>query len=676
MKQIEQHIIKLRKQLQHWEYLYYVESSPEVPDSEYDRVMTELRELEEKRPDLLTTYSPTQRVGGKPQNCFIQVRHKVPMLSLDNVFKDTGFLAFDKKVRDRLRHADDMIYCCELKIDGVAVSLIYKNGELVQAATRGDGNTGEDITANVRTVRNIPLRLKDNGNLPSLLEIRGEVFMMKVGFQQLNNTAKREGGKVFANMRNATAGSLRQLDPAVTAKRPLKFYCHGIGLLEYGVFPKSHWEQLQLVKTWGIPISDHVCRCIGSTAVLNFYKQVHLSRSTLEFDIDGVVIKVDSLALQQRLGFITRAPRWAIAYKFPSQEQLTRIKNVEFKVGRTGAITPVACLKPVLVSGAIVSNASLHNTKEIERLGLMIGDTVIVHRAGYVIPQIVGIVSSKRQKDAKPVELPSYCPGCSSELEWVGEASGLRCTAGLVCIAQRKEALKHFISRRAMDINGIGDKIIDHLVDRDLVKTPADLFRLNKKILTELEQIGQKSAQNLLNALEKAKQTTFSRFLYALGIREVGVAKAANLAAAYGTLESLRAADIHSLTRVQNIGLIVASHVHNFFKESYNLQFIKELLSPSIGLCWPKPIVTSIKKKNNPFAGKTIVLTGALSTLSREEAKNRLVALGARVSESVSAKTDLLITGKSAGSKLFKAQQLNIAIMDEAKMLLLLEEVS
>ncbi|WMQ73200.1 MAG: DNA ligase [Sodalis sp.] len=669
MEQIEQQILRLREQLRHWEYLYYVASAPEVPDSEYDRVMAELRELEAKRPDLLTTDSPSQRVGGQAQNSFGQVRHEVPMLSLDNVFEEPGFLAFDKRVRDRLKRDDDITYCCELKLDGMAVSLLYENGALVRAATRGDGATGENITANARTIRTIPLDLKDNGDLPRLLEIRGEVFMSEAGFQRLNETAKREGGKVFANPRNAAAGSLRQLDPAITAKRPLTFYCYGVGLLEDGALPESHWERLQQFKTWGVPVSDRVRRCTGSAAVLTFYQQVHEARATLGFDIDGVVIKVDSLVLQKRLGFVARAPRWAIAYKFPPQEQLTLVRDVEFQVGRTGVITPVARLEPVLLSGAMVSNATLHNADEIERLGLVIGDTVIVRRAGDVIPKIVGVVASKRPEDARPVVFPSHCPVCGSGVECIEGKAVLRCTAGLVCAAQRKGALKHFVSRRAMDIDGMGDKIINQLVRRELVKTPADLFRLTKEILARLERIGPKSAQNLLDALENAKQTTFARFLYALGIREVGEATASNLASAYGSLDTLIAADIDSLTGVQGIGKIVATHVSHFFEESHNLEVIRELLNPTIGIHWPVPAAASVSAGDNPFAGKTIVLTGSLSTLSRDEAKDRLVALGARVSGSVSAKTDLLIAGEMAGSKLSKAQQLNIPIMDETEMM-------
>lgn len=668
MEHIEQHILQLREQLRQWEYLYYVESIPEVPDSEYDRVMQHLRALEATRPDLLKADSPSQRVGGEVQHSFGQVRHEIQMLSLDNVFEDLGFLAFDRRVRNRLKHDADITYCCEMKLDGLAVSLLYKNGELVRAATRGDGTTGEDVTDNVRTIRTIPLRLKDHGNLPRLLEIRGEVFILEEGFQRMNETAKQNGGKVFSNPRNAAAGSLRQSDPAITSKRPLTFYCYGVGLLEDGMLPERHWELLQQLKAWGVPVSDRICRCTGTAAVLDFYQQVYEARSTLGFDIDGVVIKVDSRALQQRLSCISRAPRWAIAYKFPAQEQMTRLHYVDFQVGRTGAITPIARLDQVLLSGAIVRNATLHNAAEVKRLGLMIDDTVIVRRAGDVIPQIVGVVSSKRSASARPVILPSQCPVCRSDLERLEGEAILRCPAGLVCSAQRKAALKHFVSRRAMHINGMGNKIIDHLVEHASVKTPADLFRLNKESLIQLDMIGEKSAQNLLEALERAKKTTFSRFLYALGIWEVGDATAANLASTYGTLNALIAADIESLMHVQNIGKIVATHIYHFFKERYNLNVLEELLSPPIGIHWPDRLVISAASQNNPFAGKSIALTGSLSNISRKEAKERLLALGARISSSVSKNTDLLITGKFSGSKLSKAQQLNIPIMDEAEM--------
>lgn len=674
MEPINQQLDSLRALLRRYEYFYHVMDEPQVPDAEYDRLMAQLRELETQHPDLLTADSPTQRVGGAPLTAFHQIRHEVPMLSLDNVFDEAGFLAFDKRVRDRLKSDDDLLFCCELKLDGLAVSLLYENGELVRAATRGDGTTGEDITSNVRTIRTIPLRLQEgSGPIPRRLEIRGEVFMSETGFQRLNDDAKREGGKVFANPRNAAAGSLRQLDPAITAKRPLTFFCYGVGLLEDGDLPASHWQRLQLFKSWGVPVSNRIELCTGGEQALAFYRRIQEARATLGFDIDGVVIKVDSLALQQRLGFVARAPRWAIAYKFPAQEQMTRVRDVEFQVGRTGAVTPVARLEPVLVSGAMVSNASLHNADEIERLGLQIGDTVIIRRAGDVIPQVVGVVLEQRPADARPVVFPSRCPVCGSDVERVEGEAVVRCTAGLVCGAQRKEALKHFVSRRALDVDGMGDKIIDQLVERELVKTPADLFRLNKDILTRLERMGPKSAQNLLAALDTAKQTTFARFLYALGIREVGEATAANLATEFKTLEALYAADIEALVGVQDIGKVVAAHVRNFFDEQHNLDVIAELVSPAIGIHWPAP-ATLPAENNNPFAGKTIVLTGSLTGLSRDEAKDRLVALGAKVSGSVSAKTNLVIAGEAAGSKLTKAQQLNIPVIDEAEMMRLLGE--
>jgi len=676
MEQIDQKINALRTQLRHHEYQYHVLDAPEVPDSEYDRLMAELRALEAEYPQLLTADSPTQRVGGAPLAAFKQVRHEVPMLSLDNVFDEEGFLAFNKRVVDRLKTDDLLTFCCELKLDGLAVSLLYEDGVLVRAATRGDGSTGEDITANVRTIRSIPLRLREGaGAIPRRLEIRGEVFMTEEGFSRLNANAARDGGRVFANPRNAAAGSLRQLAPSITAKRPLTFFCYGVGLLEDGELPGSHWERLQLFHSWGMPVSNRVKLCVGSRQVLDFYQQVQTDRAGLGFDIDGVVVKVDSLALQLRLGFVARAPRWAIAYKFPAQEVMTLVRDVEFQVGRTGAITPVARLEPVLVSGAMVSNATLHNADEIERLGIRIGDTVIIRRAGDVIPQVVGVVMDRRPENARPVIFPDQCPVCGADVERVEGEAAARCTAGLVCGAQRKEALKHFVSRRALDVDGMGDKIIDQLVERELVKTPADLFRLTKETLARLERMGPKSAQNLLEALETAKQTTFARFLYALGIREVGEATAMSLATEFKTLAALYAADIDSLVSVQDIGPVVAAHVRNFFEEQQNLAVIEELTSPAIGIHWPAPVTPDATEDNtNPFAGKTVVLTGSLTGLSRDEAKDRLVALGAKVSGSVSAKTDLVIAGEAAGSKLTKAQRLNIPVIDEAEMMRLLGE--
>lgn len=671
MESIIQQINQLRATLRHHEYQYHVLDAPEVPDAEYDRLMRELRELESAHPEWVTADSPTQRVGAAPLAAFDQVRHEVPMLSLDNVFDEESFLAFYKRVQDRLKSSDPLTFCCELKLDGLAVSLLYEDGELVRAATRGDGTTGENITTNVRTIRAIPLRLTGD-NIPRRLEVRGEVFMPQAGFEQMNEEARRKDGKVFANPRNAAAGSLRQLDPRIAAKRPLTFFCYGVGLLEGGELPRSHFERLMQFKAWGLPVSDRAQRRTGSEEVLAFYRQVEQDRAQLGFDIDGVVIKIDDIDLQETLGFVARAPRWATAFKFPAQEQITVVREVEFQVGRTGAITPVARLEPVLVAGVTVSNATLHNADEIERLGLRIGDTVIVRRAGDVIPQVVGVLEDRRPQDAREVVFPLHCPVCGSDVERVEGEAVARCTGGLICGAQRKEALKHFVSRRALDVEGMGDKIIEQLVDKEYVKNPADLFRLSAGMLTGLDRMGPKSAQNLVNALEKSKQTTFARFLYALGIREVGEATAANLAAHFGSLEKLFAADIEALKEVPDVGEVVAKHTRNFLDEALNQQVINELVGAEIGIHWPAPVVVAAEEIDSPFAGKTVVLTGSLSQLSRDEAKDRLTALGAKVSGSVSKKTDLVIAGEAAGSKLAKAQELGIAVIDEAEMIRLL----
>ncbi|HEN3657952.1 TPA: NAD-dependent DNA ligase LigA [Yersinia enterocolitica] len=672
MESIIQQINQLRTSLRHHEHLYHVLDAPEIPDAEYDRLMQQLRELEAQHPELITNDSPTQRVGAAPLDAFEQVKHEVPMLSLDNVFDEESYLAFDKRVHDRLKRADPLTFCCELKLDGLAVSLLYEDGELVRAATRGDGTTGENITANVRTIRAIPLRLQGD-NIPRRVEVRGEVFMPLAGFEQLNDEARRKGGKVFANPRNAAAGSLRQLDPRITAKRPLTFFCYGVGLLEGGELPRSHIQRLMQFKAWGLPVSERVKLCTGSEQVIAFYRQVEQDRSGLGFDIDGVVIKVDSLDLQEQLGFVARAPRWATAFKFPAQEQITQVREVEFQVGRTGAITPVARLEPVQVAGVIVSNATLHNADEIERLGLRIGDTVIVRRAGDVIPQVVGVVMDQRPQDAKEIAFPEHCPVCGSDIERVEGEAVARCTGGLFCAAQRKEALKHFVSRRALDVDGMGDKIIEQLVEKQYVENPADLFTLTAGKLTGLDRMGPKSAQNLIVALEKAKQTTFARFLYALGIREVGEATAANLAAHFRNLENLRAADIEALKSVPDVGEVVAKHVVNFLGEEHNQKVIEALEKV---ITWPEPQQIIAEEIDSPFAGKTVVLTGSLTILSRDEAKDRLAALGAKVSGSVSKKTDLVIAGEAAGSKLAKAQELGITVIDEAEMIRLLGESS
>ncbi len=670
MKSVQEQITALRTTLRHHEYCYHVMDTPEIPDAEYDRLMVQLRELESAHPDLLTPDSPTQRVGAAPLTAFEQVRHEVPMLSLDNTFDEAGFLAFNKRVQDRLKSTDDLTYCCELKLDGLAVSLLYEDGLLVQAATRGDGTTGENITANVRTIHAIPLRLHGD-NIPARVEVRGEVFISESGFEKLNEEARRTGAKVFANPRNAAAGSLRQLDPRITAKRPLTFFCYGFGLLEGGEMPASHWERLQQFKAWGLPVTDRIRLANNAAEVLAFYHQVEQERPSLGFDIDGVVIKVDSQALQEKLGFVARAPRWAIAFKFPAQEQMTVVRDVEFQVGRTGAITPVARLEPVQVAGVVVSNATLHNADEIARLGLRIGDKVVIRRAGDVIPQVVNVVESERPDDTREIVYPTHCPVCGSDVERVEGEVVTRCTGGLICGAQRKEALKHFVSRRAMDVDGMGDKIIDQLVEKEYVHTPADLFRLTAGKLTGLDRMGPKSAQNVVDALEKAKLTTLARFLYALGIREVGEATAANLANHFGELEKVMNADLDALIEVQDVGKVVAAHVRNFMDEESNRAVIRDL-TEEMGVHWPQVKVVNADEIDSPFAGKTVVLTGSLSQMNRDDAKARLVALGAKVSGSVSKKTDLLIAGEAAGSKLAKAQELGIEVIDEAEMIRLL----
>ncbi|OAT22921.1 DNA ligase [Buttiauxella gaviniae ATCC 51604] len=672
MDTIEQKITQLRTTLRHHEYLYHVLDTPEIPDAEYDRLMAELRSLEDTHPELITPDSPTQRVGAAPLSEFTQVRHEVPMLSLDNAFDEASYLAFNKRVQDRLKSPEAITFCCELKLDGLAVSLLYEDGVLIRAATRGDGTTGENITANVRTIRSIPLKLRGE-NIPRRLEVRGEVFLPQAGFEKINEEARRTGGKIFANPRNAAAGSLRQLDPRITAKRPLTFFCYGVGLLEGGELPASHHGRLQQFKEWGLPVSDRIRLCNTPEEVLAFYHQVEADRPKLGFDIDGVVIKVDSLALQETLGFVARAPRWAVAFKFPAQEQMTFVRDVEFQVGRTGAITPVARLEPVQVAGVLVSNATLHNADEIERLGLRIGDRVVIRRAGDVIPQVVGVVESERPENTTEIVFPTHCPVCSSDVERVEGEAVARCTGGLICGAQRKEALKHFVSRRALDVDGMGDKIIDQLVEKEYVHTPADLFRLTAGKLTGLDRMGPKSAQNVVAALEKAKETTFARFLYALGIREVGEATAAGLAAHFVTLDALIAASIEDLQKVPDVGIVVATHTFNFFAEESNREVIRQLTEEA-GVHWPAPVIIKAEEIDSPFAGKTVVLTGSLTIMSRDDAKARLVALGAKVAGSVSKKTDLVIAGEAAGSKLVKAQELGIDVIDEAEMIRLLGE--
>lgn len=653
---------QLSQQLTEYGHQYYVLDTPTVTDAEYDRLMRELLALEAEHPELRTPDSPSQRVGAAPLSAFAQVTHEIPMLSLDNVFSDEELLAFEQRMQDRLKRSHTFTFCCEPKLDGLAVSLLYVDGLLLRAATRGDGSTGEEITENVRTIRTIPLRLSGAG-WPARLEVRGEVFMPRAGFEAMNARALAAGEKVFVNPRNAAAGSLRQLDSRITASRPLDFYAYGVGVGgdELG---GSHFGRLQQLQAWGLPLSPEVKLKEGAAGCQAFHDDILARRDRLPYEIDGVVYKVDDIALQQELGFVARAPRWATAHKFPAQEEMTELENVEFQVGRTGAITPVAKLKPVFVGGVTVSNATLHNGDEIARLGVMIGDTVIVRRAGDVIPQVVSVVEAKRPADARAILFPDACPVCGSAIERIEGEAVARCSGGLFCGAQRAAALKHFAARRAMDIEGLGDKIVDQLVERELVKTPADLFGLNAIVLARLERMGPKSAQNLVAAIDKARSTTLPRFLFALGIREVGEATALNLANHFLTLEALRAASVEQLLEVADVGEVVAKHVWFFLRQPHNIEVLEALLAA--GIHWP-----AIEKKEvseQPFAGKTFVLTGTLTTLSRNDAKAALQALGAKVAGSVSAKTDVLVAGEAAGSKLAKAQELGITIWTEAEL--------
>lgn len=662
---LQQQIDTLRHDLRRYEYEYHVLDNPTIPDAEYDRLFHQLKALEAAHPELITADSPTQRVGAKPLSGFAQIRHEIPMLSLDNAFSDEEFYAFVKRIEDRLiRLPEPLTFCCEPKLDGLAVSILYVNGVLTQAATRGDGTTGEDITANIRTIRNIPLQLLMD-NPPARLEVRGEVFMPHAGFERLNQLALEKGEKTFANPRNAAAGSLRQLDPKITSKRPLVLNAYNIGIAEGVDLPNTHYDRLQWLKSIGIPVNPEIRLCNGTDEVLDFYRDIQNKRSSLGYDIDGTVLKINDIALQEKLGFISKAPRWAIAYKFPAQEELTRLNDVEFQVGRTGAITPVAKLEPVFVAGVTVSNATLHNGDEIERLDIAIGDTVVIRRAGDVIPQIIGVLHDRRPADARPIIFPKTCPVCDSAIVRIEGEAVARCTGGLFCAAQRKEALKHFVSRKAMDIDGVGGKLIEQLVDRELVHTPADLFKLDLTTLTRLERMGTKSAENALASLEKAKNTTLARFIFALGIREVGEATALNLANHFKTLEALQNADLEALQQVPDVGEVVANRILAFWHEPHNVAVVNDLIAQ--GVHWET--VETKEVTENRFKGKTVVLTGTLTQMGRNEAKALLQDMGAKVSGSVSAKTDFVIAGDAAGSKLTKAQELGVTVLTEEEFL-------
>jgi len=655
----------LRNELDKHNYSYYVLDDPSIPDAEYDRLLLKLKKVETDYPSLITPESPTQRVGGEPLASFSQVSHEMPMLSLDNAFNEEDMNDFNRRVIDRLNpdeKGDDhkaIEYACEPKLDGIAVSLMYENGILVQGATRGDGQIGENITENVRTINSIPLKLL-GGSFPSRLEVRGEIYMPKSAFNSLNLEAERLGNKPFVNPRNAAAGSLRQLDPKITASRKLEMCCYSVGIVEGEALAGTHEASLRKLNGWGLRINAEMQVVKGVSGCLEYYNSMAEKRNTLPYEIDGIVFKVNDLHMQERLGFVSRAPRWAIAHKFPAQEELTKVVDVEFQVGRTGAVTPVARLAPVFVGGVTVSNATLHNMDEIKRLGVMIGDSVIIRRAGDVIPQIVKVVEEKRTDDVQPIVIPNQCPVCDSEVMQIEGEAVARCSGGLFCAAQRKEAIKHFASRKAMDIDGLGDKLVEALVDSGKIETVAGLFTLTKEQVSGLERMAAKSADNLLRSLENSKETTLARFVYSLGVREVGETTARTLANAFGSLDNIKNATVDTLLEVPDIGPIMANHIVSFFEQSHNNEIIDQLREA--GVYWPDIV---IDKKSQTLQGKTFVITGTLNKMTREEAKEKLLALGAKVSGSVSKKTYCVIAGEAAGSKLTKAEGLGIQIMNE-----------
>ena len=659
----------LRAELDRANYQYYVLDQPELPDAEYDRLFLELQGIESEHPDLITPESPTQRVGGQASSGFAPVHHTVPMLSLNNGFTDEDIAAFDKRVADVLGSAS-VEYACELKFDGLAIALRYEDGRLVRAATRGDGATGEDVTQNVRTIRSIPLKLKGE-RPPRVVEVRGEVLMFKRDFERLNARQREAGQREFANPRNAAAGSLRQLDPKITAHRPLSFFSYGIGELDGIEMPGTHSALLDWYGELGLPVCAERGVVNGAQGLLEFFRRIGEKRTSLPYEIDGVVYKVNRRDEQDRLGFVSRAPRFALAHKFPAEEAMTELLDIYVNVGRTGAITPVARLKPVFVGGVTVTNVTLHNEGEVRRKDARIGDTVVVRRAGDVIPELVSVMLERRPDNAREFVMPTQCPVCGSRIERLPDEAVARCTGGLVCPAQRKQAIWHFAQRRALDIDGLGEKIIDQLVDQQLVRTPADLFNLGFATLAELDRFAEKSAQNLLDSLEKAKHTTLARFIYALGIRHVGESTAKDLARHFGSLDPLMNASMEELLEVNDVGPVVAESIHQFFAEEHNRTVIEQLRAPG-KVSWPEG-PPAPRAPQGVLAGKTVVLTGTLSAYSREQAKEMLEAAGAKVSGSVSKKTDYVVAGSEAGSKLAKAEELGIPVLDEDGMRKLLE---
>lgn len=661
---VRKKLATLRREIDHHNYRYHALDDPEIPDAEFDRLMRELQELEAQYPELVTEDSPTQRVGAAPVSAFGTVEHVVPMLSLGNAFSEEELRDFHRRIVERLEleEGDELRYAAEPKLDGAAVSLLYEQGRLVRGATRGDGRTGEDITHNVRTIKSVPLRLNGNKH-PAALEVRGEVFMPRDRFRKFNEESEKKGEKTFVNPRNAAAGALRQLDPKLTAARPLDIYVYSVGHVDGGRLPARHSAILDQLIAWGFKVCPERRVVEGIDGCLEYYEYIGGRRDRLAYDIDGVVYKVDRLDYQRELGFVSRAPRWAVAHKFPAQEQLTVVNKIEFQVGRTGAITPVARLEPVFVGGVTVSNATLHNMDELRRKDVRVGDTVVIRRAGDVIPEVVKVVPERRPKRTRIVKAPAKCPVCKSAVVRADGEAVARCTGGLVCSAQRVEALKHYVSRRALDIEGFGSKLIEQLVAADRLHNPADIYSLTRDELVALERMGEKSADNLLQAIEKSKKTSLERFLYGLGIREVGEATAGALAAHFGNLEAIMDADEQALLQVPDVGPIVASHVQAFFAEDRNRQIIDEIRKHKV--TWPEgePVPDP---ESGPLFGKTFVLTGTLENMTRDEAKARIQALGGKVTGSVSKKTDYVVYGDKAGSKLAKAQKLGITTIDEA----------
>ena len=659
MPPINAEIQVIRKQLNDYAYQYYVLDEPTISDAQYDELYQKLLAIEKAHPDLITPDSPTQRVGDKPLDGFKQIKHEMSMLSLGNVFTEQELKEFDERLTE-LSGVSPICYAAEPKLDGLAVSITYLEGQLFQAATRGDGSTGEDITANVKTIKAVPLKLRGD-NIPHKLEVRGEVIMTRSGFERYNRQAEIKGEKTFANPRNAAAGSLRQLDPCKTARRPLAFYAYSLGVVSEYLKFKTHSQSLDWVKTLGIAVNPLNQIVIGAHGCMQFYQMIGEKRPTLDYDIDGVVYKVDDLALQKKLGFVTKSPRWATAHKFPAEEATTIIENIDVQVGRTGSITPVARLHPVVVGGVTVTNATLHNEDEIRRKDVRIGDTIFVRRAGDVIPEVVKVVLSKRPKGSQQFNMPTHCPACETKLVKLEGEAVLRCPAGLYCDAQRKQAIIHFVSRKALDIDGLGDKLVELMVDEGLIKTPADLFHLKKQDLIQLERMGEKSALNLLQSIEKSKHTSLDKFIYALGIREVGEATALTLATQIKSIKALKTIKAEQLEELPDIGPIVAKRITSFFAEEHNRQVIEQLMQA--GITWDE--IQTPSAKEQPLIGKTIVLTGSLSQFTRATAKAKLLKLGAKVTSSVSKKTDLVIAGENAGSKLTKAEKLGIEVKDE-----------